>query len=399
MANNDPLLKTAKISVGVILAAISIPVTIMAANLAGDEFGKMASTVGAASARIAYFEPETDLLTFGALKKSQTETVKNVIAPVNYEIPEENAMGSGSAFGLAPANNAKLLEMFKPDAKTLAAIPYPDDLEDNDGKIESVHYGTYNDKAYVDLQNGGQVRNCTSVPNEILKQASGELPNISVDLSSSEPQVLIYHTHATESFEPYSRDYFDSSFTAKTTDCEKNMIAVGNAVCEELENNGVSVIHDLSIHDYPSYNNAYSSSRETISEILKQYPSIKVVLDIHRDGIQRQDGTRVAAVTEVNGKKAAQLMIISCCDDGSGEMPDYMENFKFASLLQGRLESDWKGLTRPILFDYRHYNQDLSTGGLLIEVGSHGNSVDEAVYSGKLLGRSLASALKELEEN
>ena len=127
-----------------------------------------------------------------------------------------------------------------------------------------------------------------------------------------------------------------------------------------------------------------------MQEILKQYPSIKICLDIHRDGIQRADGTRIAPVTDIGGKQAAQIMIISGCDDGTMGMPNYLLNFRLASKLQSQIESDWKGLTRPVLFDYRHYNQDLTTGLLLIEVGSHGNSIEQAQYSGELIGQSIA---------
>ena len=122
---------------------------------------------------------------------------------------------------------------------------------------------------------------------------------------------------------------------------------------------------------------------------MKKYPSIKICLDIHRDGIQREDGTRIAPVTQIDGKQAAQIMIISGCDDGTMGMPNYLQNFSFACKLQSQIESDNNGLTRPVLFDYRHYNQDLTTGSLLIEVGSHGNSLDQVQYSGELIGKSL----------
>ncbi|MBR1393953.1 MAG: stage II sporulation protein P, partial [Ruminococcus sp.] len=123
--------------------------------------------------------------------------------------------------------------------------------------------------------------------------------------------------------------------------------------------------------------------------------SVRIVLDIHRDAIQRQDGTRLMPVTEVDGREAAQIMIISGCDDGTMGMPEHIKNFHFACALQSRFESSYEGITRPILFDYRHYNQDLTTGSLLIEVGSHGNSLEQAFYSGELIGRTLAELISE----
>ena len=87
-------------------------------------------------------------------------------------------------------------------------------------------------------------------------------------------------------------------------------------------------------------------------------------------------------------------MIISCCDDGTMNMPDYMNNFHFASKLQSSLESDWNGITRPILFDYRFYNQDLTTGSLLIEIGCQANSIDQVQYTGELIGKTLGKMFK-----
>ena len=226
-------------------------------------------------------------------------------------------------------------------------------------------------------------------------EESKHLPNFDVAADGT-PRVLIMHTHTTETFEPYVRDNFDSSFNYRTTDPSKNMIAVGNAIAAQLEAAGIGVIHSDVIHDYPSYNGSYERSAETVRAILEQYPTIQVVLDIHRDAIG--DDTAIAQpIVEIDGKEAAQIMIISGCDDGTMNMPHYMENFHFACALQGMMESLYPGLTRPILFDYRHYNQDLTTGSLLIEVGSHGNTLDQAVYSGQLIGVSLAKTLLQQE--
>jgi stage II sporulation protein P len=136
----------------------------------------------------------------------------------------------------------------------------------------------------------------------------------------------------------------------------------------------------------------------TVKKILEENPSIKIVLDIHRDAIEKADGCRVAPTTEINGKSAAQVMIICGCDDGTMNMPNYMKNFRFASLVQQQMESDYPTLTRPVLFDYRKYNQDLTTGSILVEVGGHANSIDQAIYSGELIGKSLANALLSISE-
>lgn len=275
--------------------------------------------------------------------------------------------------------------------------PYPaENFWTAGGSIVRTTYGQYSGNTFFNLDNGGQVNNQTSIPNETLLSESRCGADFTIE-DTSQPLVLIYHTHTTESFEPYVRDFYDANFNYRTTDETKNMIMVGNAIQAELEAQGIGVIHAKEIHDYPSYNGSYGRSRETILPILEQYPSIKVVLDIHRDAVSGE-GVAYQPFVEVDGKEAAQIMIISGCDDGTLGMPDFMKNFHFACRLQERLENDYSGLTRPILFDYRHYNQDLTTGSLLIEVGSHGNTLEQAQYSGQLIGSSLGRLLNSMKE-
>lgn len=276
--------------------------------------------------------------------------------------------------------------------------PYPDSLESRDGKIQNICYEYMTGGSYIDLEKAGQVRNNTDISNDYLYEESLKLPDFKIELNG-EPQVLIYHTHTTESFEPYERNFYDSSFNSRTTDASMSVISVGDRIALELEKNGIGVIHDTTLHDYPSYNGSYDNSRETVEKILKENPSIKVVLDIHRDAIEKQDGTRIAPVTEINGKNAGQIMIVSNCNSRTTVIPEYKKNFRLASLLEQQIESDYPTLTRPVLFDYRFYNQDLSTGSLLIEVGGHANSIEQVRYSGELLGKSLAKALLSISED
>ena len=263
------------------------------------------------------------------------------------------------------------------------------------GEIIRTAYGRYSGTSFFDLEGGGQVNNRTDIPNETLIKESRYYPNFTVD-DTDGPLVLIYHTHTTESFEPYVRENYDASFNYRTTDDTKNVVMVGNAIQAELEAQGIGVVHAADIHDYPSYNGSYARSRATIMPILEKYPSIKVVLDIHRDAISGEDFAYQPFIS-VDGREAAQIMIISGCDDGTLGMPDYMQNFHFACTLQSKIESDHEGLTRPVLFDYRHYNQDLTNGSLLIEVGSHGNTLGQVQFAGQLLGRSLGELLNSMK--
>ena len=152
-------------------------------------------------------------------------------------------------------------------------------------------------------------------------------------------------------------------------------------------------VHDTTQHDYPSYNGSYERSAETIKSYLEKYPTIKIALDVHRDAIQRESDLIVKPVVEINGRKAAQLMIITGCEDGTMGVPEWRQNLRFAASLQDAVEQDYPQLTRPIFFCYRKYNMDLTTGSLLLEIGSNANTLDESIYSAELIGNSLAKLL------
>lgn len=262
-----------------------------------------------------------------------------------------------------------------------------------DGLTEEKHYGKITGDNVVELEHG-QVRNCTEMPSNVLLTEGTRKPGIKIE-SSGEPQVLIIHTHTTESYERDSDGYYDTSYSGRSLCPANSVVGVGAVLAQTLADNGISTIHDGTVFDDPVYNYSYSRSRERIEEILKEYPSIKVVLDIHRDGIADGD-VRVAPVAEINGKKAAQLMIICGCDDGTGILPDYIYNLRFATYLQNGIEADNEGLTRPMLFDYRFYNQDLTRGSLVIEFGALANDISQVRYTAELAGKSIARLLKEL---
>jgi len=262
------------------------------------------------------------------------------------------------------------------------------------GKIVNETFGKGNGPEFISLPNGGQLRNCTEIPTETVRAECSVDSIPAVELYSDEPQVLILHTHTTESYEPYEKDWYDESYTSRSADPGNGVVAVGEAIAGQLAAAGINVIHDCTMHDL-TYNGAYSRSLGTALGVLDRYPSVKIVLDIHRDAIEYEDGTRVSAVTDIDGKKAAQTMIICAADDGTYGVPGFMNNLHFASALQQSMESRYPTLTRPVLFQYCQYNQQVSPGALLIEVGSHGNSIDQAVYSGELIGKSLAELLKD----
>ena len=212
---------------------------------------------------------------------------------------------------------------------------------------------------------------------------------------ASQPTVLIYHSHSTESYTLLDAGFYTESSNSKTKDISRNMVRVGDEICKILEERGIGVIHDREIHD-SSYNEAYDSSRKSVQDYLEKYPSIEITIDVHRDSITYKNGTKVKPTATVNDKKAAKMMIISGCEYGSVEnFPNWEDNLRFSCAVTNKLATMYDGLMRPILFSERKYNMDLTKNSFLLEIGTDANTLDEACYSGRLFADALAELLLE----
>lgn len=223
---------------------------------------------------------------------------------------------------------------------------------------------------------------------------------IDLKVDKKKPAVLIFHTHTTETYQLLDKGYYTTAFQTRSNDENKNMLRVGKAITEQIESMGFKVIHDTEIHD-SKYSGSYARSRKKCEEYLKKYPSIQVVLDIHRDAIHYSDGTRAKPTCEVQGKKAAQIMIISGCQEKGNAVenfPDWRYNLTFAVHLQKTLEDLYPGITRPLYFSPRKYNMDLTHCSLLLEVGTDANTLEEAVLTGKCIGTAVSKILKDYQE-
>lgn len=213
----------------------------------------------------------------------------------------------------------------------------------------------------------------------------------------SDPQVLIMHTHTTETYMTENTDYYTESFSSRTRDTNKNMVSVGNIVAERLNNAGIKTLHDTTEHDYPQYTGSYTRAAKTIHSYLKKYPSIKIVLDLHRDAVSSGDSDKVKLVTEIAGKKAAQVMLVMGSQSGGvTNFPNWQENLKLALRLQQVLEVNYPTLARPLSLMPKNYNESITNGSLLIEFGTDANTVEEAHYSAEMVGDALASLLNTL---
>lgn len=220
---------------------------------------------------------------------------------------------------------------------------------------------------------------------------------ITVNLEENGPQILIVHTHGSEAYTMDGEDIYEESDASRTTNETYNVVRIGDEMQAVFEDLGLNVVHDRTLYDYPQYNGAYTRSCEGIQAWLKEYPSIKIVLDVHRDALIGEDGTVYKAVTEVNGEKTAQVMMIVGTDDLGQEHPRWQENLALAIRIQQNLDAQWPTAARPITLRSSRFNQQLTQGSLLVEVGSHGNTLQEAIRGAKLFARAAGEVLLELE--
>lgn len=239
-----------------------------------------------------------------------------------------------------------------------------------------------------DLVNIRSSWDCALTPRELVMEP------LDWDLTGDEPTVLIYHTHAMESYTPQTGEDYTEEVPFRTADLDYNMVSIGTRLAELLENAGISVLHDTTLHDAASYNGSYASSRETVEKYLAQYPSIRLVLDIHRDAAEDGSGHQVAATAETAQGDTARLMLVLGSEAGGLYNPNWQENYALAVKLQAVLEQESPGLCRELHLTDQRYNQDLSPGALLIEVGAAGNSHDEALRAMTPLAEAIAALAK-----
>ncbi|MGN0452012.1 MAG: stage II sporulation protein P [Acutalibacteraceae bacterium] len=212
--------------------------------------------------------------------------------------------------------------------------------------------------------------------------------------SSDSPQVLIMHTHTTETFMTEDSDFYTAAFSSRTRETEKNMVSVGNIVADKLNAAGIKTIHDVTEHDYPNYTGSYTRAAKTITGYLSKYPTIKIVLDLHRDAVSSGESDKVKLITEIEGKKAAQVMLVMGSQSGGvTNFPNWKENLKLAVKLQQKIEEKYPTLARPLSLMSKNYNESLTTGSLLIEFGTDANTLAEAHYSAELVGNAIAELL------
>ena len=205
------------------------------------------------------------------------------------------------------------------------------------------------------------------------------------------PAVLILSTHSTESYTRAGEDYAESA-NYRTLDPEYNMVSIGSYVAERLQAQGIQVFQDTEFHDYPSYNGSYAHARKSIRSYLKEHPNIGIILDLHRDAAASGSG-QMRTHAQVDGQDSAQLMLVMGTDAGGLDHADWEENLALALKLHVKLEALAPGITRPLSLRAQRFNQDLSAGAMLIEVGAAGNTRAEALRAAEVLAQAVGALL------
>ncbi len=218
---------------------------------------------------------------------------------------------------------------------------------------------------------------------------------VSLTLPSEGPQILIVHTHGSEAYTPDPENIYEESGSVRTEDTNYNVVRVGDELAAAFEAQGLSVIHDRGIYDYPSYTGSYSRSGAAVESYLAQYPGIAIVIDLHRDALC--DGDVVyKTVAHEGGEASSQLMLLVGTGENGLYHPYWRENLKLALTLQNAVAGTYPSLARPVAVKQERYNQQLTTGSLILEVGSSGNTLPEALAAVRLFAEAAGPALLDM---
>jgi stage II sporulation protein P len=221
---------------------------------------------------------------------------------------------------------------------------------------------------------------------------------LDITLSGDSPAVLVLHTHGSEAYMPDGDDQYVESDYYRTQDKAQSIIRVGDELCSELAKRGIAFIHDRNVYDYPSYSGCYNRAYEAIQAYLKEYPSIKIVIDMHRDAIEDKEGNVYRTIAQVGDTTCAQAMFVMGTNFSGLEHPNWKENFKLALHIQDEMNTLYPSLAKPIKLSQYRFNQQATTGSMIIEVGSIGNTLQEALTAVRYFADALSNVVLGLYE-
>jgi len=273
---------------------------------------------------------------------------------------------------------------------TIPSLPEGELMELPHGDEEAPQHSAFLEKDFsAKAENGFSLSNETlyNPDLDLLSHLERKIPPTEIKDKPSDafsPTVLIYHTHATESYAETEKTSF------RTHDTKNNMIAVGEVFCTALESFGIEVLHLKDLYDGENWNDSYENSHAAVVTALEKYPSIKYVFDLHRDCIGDESSGYIRTTAEIYNKKVAQMMIVCGTDEGGSSHTEWRDNLSFALALQKDIWQSHKSLMRPINLRRASFYQDTSPGALLLECGTCANTLEEAKRGAVILACHLA---------
>ncbi len=227
-------------------------------------------------------------------------------------------------------------------------------------------------------------------PDELLSagRAVPTLAELKSRWGEDAPLVLILHTHGTEAFrECEGGDY-------RSRDPSLSVLALGKLLADKLNEAGIPAIRLTELFDAPDFSLAYYNAAQAIKKTLGEYPSVSYILDIHRDSMVLTDGTVLAPVTEIDGERTAQLMLVVGTDEAGAEHPGWRDNLSLALRLQTALTGKYPTLMRDINLRSASFNEQYAKGALLIEAGSTGCTLGETETAVRLFADALIGEIR-----
>lgn len=213
-------------------------------------------------------------------------------------------------------------------------------------------------------------------------------------LATDAPRVLIYHTHTWEAYEMTGQAQYEPTETWRTKDERHNMIRIGEALAQELTARGFFVVHDKTAFEPPNLSAAYTRSLKMLDDRLEAGETYDYIFDVHRDAYSgtyngansvQQDGQSVAYVMMLVGKGTGAT------GSGFDERPDWPKNLELAQRITDEMNALLPGVSRDVKIKNGRFNQHVSTGALLIEVGNNRNTLDEALAACPVIAQAIAA--------
>lgn len=263
-----------------------------------------------------------------------------------------------------------------------------ENIEENENKEDEEKERTVSDikDTYTNNYGSVKIKNLTNIKltENMLK------PDYMV---KNKQDIIIFHTHTCESYTQTKENSYKPSGNFRTTDLNYSVVKVGKVLEEEMKKYNFKVERSEIKHDYPAYTGSYNRSLKTVEKMLENNKNAEIVFDIHRDAVGSKSD--YAPTVEINGEKVAQLMFVIGTNDGGAKHPNWNNNLKFAVRIQEKANEMYPGLFRSINLRSSTFNQKVSNGASIIEVGATGNTLEEAESSMKYLAKVLNEVLKK----